>query len=248
MLVIFALKDRALLLPYFLKHYQNLGATRFICGLYDGRKNPLYPEVEAWTRKVNLEIRDGASHSDDWCGPHEAAGIDRIRATVSDPWHVIADLDEFYWLPAGTTLQDIVAKLEAGGYDAATAHLIDRIAADGSLVAPGETLDGTYPLATNLTGSVGACIDKAVIVKTTASLLSGHHGLREGTGLAWGECHHIKWLPGILEILEKRVPHLRRMGLPWSEEGRLICDKFVNGKLNFNDPSIKTWPAPLLGV
>ena len=147
------------------------------------------------------------------------------------------------------TLQDIVAMLEEKGCHASTAHLIDRIAADGSLVFPVETLDETYPLATNITGSIGASIDKAMIVKTTASLLSGHHGVREGTpALAWGECHHFKWMPGVLDVIEERSRHFRGLKLPWAEEGYQTSAKFTNGKLNFNDPTIKTRPAPLLGI
>ena len=249
MLVIFPVKDRIALLPYFFRYYQSIGATRFICCLFLGKNNPIYPEIEAWKSKVDLEIRDGVLDESVWCGPTEAEAIDRIRDTLSEPWHVLADLDEFYWLPKGTTLQDMVAKLEAGNFHAASCHFIDRFAADGSLVPPGEMLDSTYPLATNLTRITGACFDKTNLMRTTAPLLSGHHGVKEGVpSLAWGECHHFKWMPGILEIVEQRSLNFRNLRLPWAEEGFKTTAKFVNGKLNLADPDLKTWPAPLLGV
>jgi len=248
MLVLFTTKDRIALLPYFFRYYLSIGATRFICCLFQGRNNPHYPEIEAWKGKVDLEIRDGVMEEAVWCGPADAKAVDRIRATLRDPWHVVADLDEFYWT-AGVTLQDMMARLEAGGYAASVCRLVDRFAADGSLVAPGETLDGTYPLATNLTESFGACCFKLNIVRTTLELRSGHHDTQHGAPLlAWGECHHFKWVPGILEILEERVHRLRKLNLPWSEEGIRTKAKFVNGKLNFKDPDLKTWPAPLLGI
>lgn len=249
MLVLFTVKDRIALLPYFIRYYQSIGASRFICCLFTGRRNPIYPEIEAWESKVDLEIRDGVMYESVWCGPTEAEAIDHIRSTLVDRWHVIADLDEFYWLPKGTTLQHMAAKLEAANCEAASCHLIDRIAADGSLVYPGETLDGTYPLACNLTRSIGAAYDKVAVVKPTTPLISGHHGVKEGTrSLAWGEYHHFKWLPGILEIIQQRSIHFRELKIPWAEEGYKTSAKFTNSKLNLNDPALKTWPAPLLGI
>jgi len=248
MLVVFTAKDRMALLPYFFRYYLSIGATRFLCCLQQGQNNALYETVAAWKTKLDLEIKPTGLVLP-WCGPNEAFEVEHIRAGIKDPWHVIADLDEFYWLPKGTTLQDMVAKLEAGNFKAASCHLIDRIATDGSLVAPGETLDDTYPLAFNLTRAIGACFDKIAIVRTGTPLRSGHHGLADDSPvLAWGEFHHFKWLPGILALLDKRSTDLTRLGLPWAGEGWKVIDKFVDGKLNFNDPDIQTWPAPLLGI
>jgi len=250
MLVVFTAKDRIALLPYFFRYYLSIGATRFLCCLYRGQKNPLYPAIENWRNYLDLKIQStGDFDVEAYCGPSEAAAVERIRATLTDPWHVIADLDEFYWLPPGTTLQNMVVKLEAGKYTAASCHLIDRIAEDGSLAPPGAMLDITYPLAFNLTQAIGACPNKIAIVSARTPLQSGHHNVADGSPtLAWGEFHHFKWLPGIIELLVERSVYFTRLGLPWAAEGWRTAGMFIDGKLDLKNPAIKTWLAPPVGV
>lgn len=248
MLALVTVKDRIALLPHFFRYYQALGCSRFICALYNGQENPLYEEVCAWKDKFNVEVRPSiCCDPSEWCGKLEAEAVEEIRRTLSDQWHVMADLDEFYWLPDGLKVQDIAQKLETGSYTAATTFMIDRIAADGALAAPGPSLDDTYPLACNITQSVGGCPHKIMLVRSTTPLWSGHHYVGDDSRvLHYGECHHFKWMPGILELLMERYESYVKLELPWAVEGPKTLAKFVNGKLNFADPDIRTWPAPSL--
>jgi hypothetical protein len=248
MLVVFTVKDRIKLLPYFFQYYRKMGATRFVCCLADGFDNPLFEEIESWKSVVDLEIR--ATISTDpavWCGPSEQGAVEVIRRNLSEPWHIMADLDEFYWLPPGMSLLDMLDKLTAGGYVASTCHLLDRIAEDGSLADPGQILDTTYPTACDITAKVGGCIDKVALVRTDIPLHSGHHSVDSyAPTLAWGEFHHFKWLPGVLNFLVERSRNFERLGLSWFAEGFKTAELFQNGKLDLT--KVTTSRAPVIEI
>lgn len=248
MLVVFTVKDRIKLLPYFLAYYQKIGATRFLCCLASGTGNPLYPEIEAWKGKVDLEIRPTVDdHPNVWCGPAEQGAIEAIRRTIPEPWHIIADLDEFYWLPPGMKLQDMRKMLEDGGFDASTCHLRDRISDTLRLVDPGPVLDQTYPLVCNITSLVGGCMNKVALVKSSVPIGSGHHGLVERRPtLAWGEYHHFKWLPGVLDLVVERSKNFERLGLSWYAEGLKTAALFQDGKLVSD--LVMTERAPVIDI
>src|SRR5574337_562881 len=126
MLVVFTVKDRIRLLPYFIEYYRYMGASRFVCCLASGTRNPLYQEIEAWKQVIDLEIRPTVDdHPATWCGPAEQGAVEAIRRTLPEPWHIMADLDEFYWLPPGMKLQDMQKMLDEGGYVASTCQ-VDR--------------------------------------------------------------------------------------------------------------------------
>lgn len=250
MLAIVTIKDRIALLPYFLRYYQSVGCSRFIVALYQGTENPLYPAIEEFRSVADLEIRTSVCcPPDQWCGQVEAEAVERIRQTLPDQWHVIADLDEFYWMPEGRKLQEVAQNAQEEGYGAVTTFLADRIAQDGSLTPPGESLCETYPLACNLTESVGGCRHKILLARMSVPLWSGHHFVADKTPVKhYGECQHFKWQPGVLDFLMARYEAYTRLKLPWAIEGPKTVEKFVNGKLNMADPSIRTWPAVRLGI
>jgi hypothetical protein len=250
-LVIFTIKDRAALLPYFLRYYQRMGATRFLCYLFNGAQNPLYPEVEAWKSKVPLIIRASLyGPAEEWTVEEETMVIEADRRLMPPQWHVMADLDEFYLPPCHLDLPQAARELARQGYQAAMTCLTDRIAADGTLPPPGPTLDETYPLACNLTDLLGALCDKVMLVRSDVPLWPGHHTIVNPFTpfRSWGQVHHFKWLPGILSVLRERYACYLKLPKPshYAHESLGATTFFSQDRLDL--ARVRTWPAVPIGI
>src|ERR1041385_6881970 len=118
MLMIFPVCDRVELLPYFLRYYQAMGATQFVCGLYNGKRNRLDKSIAAFESHYHLHIRTSVTCNRDRFSPvNEALGLNAIREEFAGPfgWYGIADLDEFHYF-GGRTIPEQIHAAEKGGY------------------------------------------------------------------------------------------------------------------------------------
>ena len=245
MTLLFPVKHDATLLPFFLTYYRRLGITRFVCALCNGRENPVWLQVREWTDQVDVRFW----YCDDavYCGPLEARALERIRRTLPGPWHVVVDLDEFYWLPDRMTLPELVLRLDRGGYAGAHCSLVDRVAAGGLLVSPGYSLEASYPLACDLTRTLGANCHKVPVVQAGVKLLSGHHRLAGARPcLDIGELHHFKWRLGVESYLRARYKTLLGLRLAWAKESLDGAERCAGGRVRLD--GLRIWIPPALGI
>lgn len=251
MIVIVAICDRISLLPHFLSYYSRIGGTRFIVALYNGDKNPLYKEVEAFNRYYDLHIRPSIICPwEEFNGPREARGLNLIREEFSpkDGWYCAADLDEFVYRE-GKTLPEIVAEAESAGYEAVHGEFLDRISSTGKLVPVGDLLDECFPLCCNLSRHGGVTMSKIPLARSHLEIWSGRH--RVGTKMCWynaTEIHHFKWTSEIRNVLEVRYKSYVAQRLPWAEESKRFLDVTATGGIDVSDPKFNVRPAALLGV
>jgi len=250
MLVIFPVRDRIELLPYFLKYYTTIGATRFVCGLYGGRKSPLYKPMAAFQKKYDLAIlSSGEIAYEEFNARLEAVGLNKIRRKVvkRGEWYAIADLDEFHYCK-GRTLPEVAAAAQAAGCHAVQGIFRDRIAADGQFPRIHGRLDDTFPLACRLTSRAGLSSRKIVLAKWHVAIAPGHH--RANTKVlpkaAWVQ--HFKWSAGVSERAAQMHQRYTQQGRRWAIRDLPRLQRLIQNGVNLNDRRLHIEPAVRLGI
>jgi len=251
MLVILPINDRIELLPYSLRYYTALGATRFVCGLYNGDRNPLHPQVAAWAAHYNLYVRNTvlSGHASHYLPDIELPGLNQIREefTQGPPWYVIADLDEFHH-GGCKTLPQIAEEAEQRGYEAVHGFLHDRISLDGSFPEVAGTLDETFPLVCNLTVKAGQCTDKIALARGHVKIKAGHHAAAARTWHKAVQVHHFKWSRGVDERIEAHYLKAKAMGIGWRINSMGSQLKLVKNGVNLTNGGLRVRPAPKIGI
>jgi hypothetical protein len=215
MLVIFPIYDDIKLLPYFLRYYSKLGAKKFVCGLYNGKNNPLYEHIRAFSENYDLLIYNSvlADFKGLYSAKAERPGLNRIREVFSGDfnWYCIADLDEFHYF-GGESLAAMAREAEKGRFQALQGYFVDRIAVDGLFPDVAGLLDQRFPLACNLTLCSGGCDRKIALARSDIPITLGHHNAK---GKIWDmpvEVHHFKWRQGVYDKLLRRLNDKRQQG------------------------------------
>jgi hypothetical protein len=249
MLIIFPVCDRIKLLPYFLQYYSSIGATQFVCGLYNGEKSLLYNKVSSYKRHFNLQIQTSfTSDPSLWNTHSETHGLNRIREEYSKKydWYCIADLDEFHYFK-GKTLPEMVQEAEQGGYDAMHGVFFDRIAIDGAFPDIKGTLDKTFPLVCDLTKCARLASSKIVMARNHVKIHSGHHKTNAKTWYNAAEVHHFKWSKGVYESITFHYNRYQRQGLRTADGWPRIL-KLIDGGVDIANPKLRVRPASKLGI
>lgn len=250
MLVICPIFDRCELLPFYLRYYGDLGASKFVVALWNGEKNPLYEVIKTY-KDWNLEIRTSIECAvKDYNGPDESTGLNKIVAEFKDahPWYCLADLDEFCYF-GGRSLDQVVVQAEAKGHTAVHGTFYDRIARDGKFppIRLLHSLDSTFPMACDLTRSLGANFNKVPLSRSDLLVESGHHWSKGN--IWWNQCevHHFKWSEGLIERLRERDLYFTAQGLPWSGESARFLQVIQEDEYR-DDPNFCYREARKLGI
>jgi len=250
MLVIFPVYDRIKLLPYFLRYYESIGATHFVCALFDGKRNPLYPKISAFQRKYKLDVRISVdSRVSEYNPLAEKIGLNIIRKEFSKKfrWYCIADLDEFHYFGGGT-LHDIVQKAEKLKFRAVGGVFVDRIAADGFFPAIHGSLDKTFPLGCDLTHCCESNNRKISLARSTVQIEFGHHEAK--CKVAWGgsETHHFKWHNSVRKAIAHRYKLYSKQNISWAATKLPAQLGIINRGVNLTFPGLHVRKASILGV
>jgi hypothetical protein len=232
--------DADQLLPWFLEYYQKLGVTsfHFLVQLYENPR--LMESVEEYQRFYPIEVHEVIDGY--MTGAEVQVRMSGIRARIVQPaeWAFVADPDEFqvYDRP----VRAVAEACERAGARYVEGHLVDRVAADGTLppLRPGESLDWQFPLRGNLTGPLlHAATTKAVLVKGSTPTGPGQHavvGPHRRYCEACVQVHHFKWRAGLIEKLAQRVEERRTRGNLWWQQSQHFLDHFrVRGRIDVDD-------------
>lgn len=235
MLVICPIFDRIELLPFYLRHYTNLGATQFVFAVWNGETNPLWHRIDDWKFDYPIELRKSVECPiESYNGPSETVGLNRMREEFrkTHDWFCVADLDEFCWFKDGASMRAVAGEADMAGFSSVHGFFHDRFARDLSFPAidPSKTLDEQFPLRADATGWHGANTNKVCLARTNVPILSGHHG---ATGAIWMnqiEVHHFKWTQGVEARLQERFKHLTGQGVHWAYESGSFLKAIAEGK------------------
>jgi hypothetical protein len=250
MMVIFPVFGKANLLPYFLRYYTSIGATRFLCALYQGEKNPLYEQIFSY--EANYELKVVASTHcarSRFSSIPEAVGLNKIRERFlkSRDWYCMADLDEFHYF-GGASLLEVSREAQRRGYSAVHGRFVDRITKDGSLPPIGGVLDERFPLGCNLTACIGLNCNKIMLARSHVIINPGHHNTRAKTWQDITQVHHFKWNRGVAEDIDDRYRRYKSQGMSWVERVYPKTCRMVKNGIDLNMPMLNKWPAAKLGI
>lgn len=249
MLVIVSIAERIKLLPYFLRYYTRIGASRFCVMVWNGEANPLFPQIQSALQNYPHVIRTSVvCDLSEYCGPAETPALNLARQELLQPedWYCVADLDEFYYL-RDRSLSQLAEQAGLLGYDAVHGVFFDRVSLHGDLPALGESLDATFPMICDISRTIGANYNKIGIARQSVAIESGHHYC---AGRAWQnqiEVHHLKWTDGVVEALQLRAAAYASQGLPWAKEIPLVLAAIQNG-IDLLDPNLCARKARELGI
>jgi len=250
MLVIFPVVDRIKLLPYFFAYYTSIGASEFICALYNGEANPLYSQILSFVSSYNLKILPSiCCDFREFRGAREVGVLNQIREqyAVTSRWYCIADLDEFHFF-RGRNLMTVAENAERCGYEAVHGTFFDRIAIDGSFPDIEGKLDDKYPMACDLSNSVGLSSGKITLAKSHVAITAGHHNAKAVTWFDQAEVHHFKWVKGVHKIVRDKYARYSAQGLPWAKAQLPRLLRSIETRIDISDPRLKVRPAAKLGV
>ncbi len=206
----------AALVPYFVQHYQRLGATSFPVLVYSDAADEL-------DRIAEMVRSAGGVPRPLTCFPSatfSAVGRERQIRKVhpAGEWAFFADLDEFV-----QTSAEEVATIIQSGAPYLFGRWLDRIAPGGKLAdpQPGRPLEETYPFGTYTRRQLKAG-DRAYVLSPTAPLSHHPDSCRWGRKLmkqaATAPVHHFKWQTNVISRLRKRLERIEAAGKgqsPW---------------------------------
>ena len=203
------LDGNADLVPYFVRHYQALGATCFpvlvyaddpgelvrVCGLVEDAGGTPLPMKQFGSDGFSAKRRDH------FLRDHHPTG----------EWAFFCDLDEFAELTA-----EEVERWKHSGCKYVAGRWLDRVSADGRLAdpVPGQSLESVYPMGTRTRHQLGAGDWVYVMSRRGPDL---HHpnvcqwGKRYLKRAPVATVHHFKWSTGVIRRLERRIERIDAM-------------------------------------
>lgn len=228
MKLIFNIFNRIELLPQFLCYYRKMGVDVFICGIWNGKNNPLWNEVN------DASIIKVESFSGSFSGRRdsESQNLLRKKYVKPDEWFCCADLDEFYVIDDYNNFNDLTIAAEEESAELVWGRFVDRITSDGTIPENVENdIWEQFPLEIELTRNVAnGCCEKVILSKGKIPINPGHHYFFEPDYKAFikiGKVMHFKWWGKLVDYLYFRLNHYKKLGLPWYQESEKLIE-YIN--------------------
>lgn len=225
--------DQAML-PYYLRHYRDLGVERFVIACDPRALDPSGGLQKMLHAQPDVEIVElpRTFRRSSLVGMIEEEVRSRV-ATAGD-WAIPADLDELNQYPGD--LHEVVGDMERDGSTHMLGELVDRLAPGGVLAelepfGEGISIWKQYPLEAHVTDRIGRGeTGKVLLSRGDLGWRLGHHRMRESPELKRfaeaGVAHHFKWRRGIRDTLRWRVRNEEPAGMPWSVESERL-DRYL---------------------
>lgn len=236
--------DNFQLLPFFIRHYLDLGVSEFWIGI---NKPNSEDRLEILDHLNDVRCRLTWTESKGIGGNVDQALMNRWRSELPiDEWFVVADLDEFIELPDPKwTLDTLVWKYGSLKLPYLWGPMIDRVAEGGRIpnkINQNIPLKLQFPIRTRLTRDVvkGAHL-KTCIHQAWAPITSGHHPtnpkhreiqLPEPSYIV----NHYRWCGDFKERLLHRVA-LRKNSMEYNNALQYMLRH--NWKIDLTDPKLE---------
>jgi len=234
------------LLPHFINHYESLGVTKFILGIWQGQHNPIWNQILKYN---NNKIQLIKSYDEPLSEPLETQFADKIRLIYlnSGDWYIPTDLDEFHVFPGYENISVLIDDLNKSNSDFVWGKMVDRLTTDGSIpqhITPTPSIWKQFPRGCRLSLPIlKACDRKVSLAKQKLKILAGHHYINGSDSEGWTNqankftvnsiTYHFKWFGNLLEKEETKMSHYKSLGFDYyTENERLIkIIKENNGKI-----------------
>lgn len=253
------------LLPHWLEHYTRLGVDQILLAIGftpaqnflkgDQCADNILPRAIAIVRSYPVTVYPFCYDEYHTIYMQDIRGRVKEYAGVRlDDWVLHADLDEFYEFPV--PLRELIREMEDKNDWAIHGHILDRVAADGSLakVVPDCNIGEQFPIGCRLTGRVfGANTRKIMLCRGRVRVNPGNHNTFNAR---FGRCpigdqsqyiaHHFRWTDTLIPRLRSRLLG-NGIGKPYRAEiKRFFAYWEKHGKIDLTDPRIDaTYYGPL---
>lgn len=226
------------LLPYFLKHYRNLGVEKFYFAILPNalQKESLEKILNILKKEKDVEAQIVSSSK----GVVGSVGVNgavteylRSQLFTKEHWLIPADLDEFNEYPGD--LKEIIKKMEKENYTHVQGCFVDRSAGGKKLppvlpIENGVSIFDQFPSEEPLTEKIGGgYLGKVLLSRGDLPLATGHHFLYIEKTKPYpfsGKVYHFKWIKGLVETLKKRIESEKKENLPYFVESERIVKYF----------------------
>lgn len=225
MTIFVAIVDRVGLLPFFLRYYSKQGITRFVYILFNGDKNPCYPELSAMSQGYTWEMRPFEGDQGRYQPQYEVCPINLAKEEFVKPdeWYAVADLDEFHHY--GVAFPQVVEEAKRRGFQCIWSMLVDRFGPGASSLPLRQdlTLDEQFPLCSHITEWSGGNPYKVGLQVGEFEIYCGHHCARDW-GYRRGKTHHFRWHGQYRNYLAERLREQEQINDFWvGEHYRLLA-------------------------
>jgi len=236
MTIITPIRDDTELVPYFLRYYRRIGATRIVFVVWNGSDNPVWKVLEDYE---GIELFPGSSLEREYHNAIvEARAMDNFvlsdRRIKYTDWICVVDLDEFLDVRSLTEVADKASQL---GYDGVHGLFVDRVSADYTFPMPDgkANLDDLFPMISDITYVIGANPNKVCLMTAGQTIFDGHHKIDGAIMENGAPVHHFKWRSGLHARLIARSKQYKAQELAWAGESDKIL-KVLEDKQYLSDP------------
>lgn len=235
--VIFSVIDNADLLPHFVRHYLDQGATEFIACVH-----PSLPLAHGQKVSQIMDEVGGRVHlmpEERFNGQIDSQFQDAIRRKCISPtdWYIIADLDELHEIPF-MSLAEAVRRADEDGATVIAGEFRDRVTQTGTLppsISDIVPIHLQFPMTARVTQAITMGMpSKVLAARGDIAIESGHHRHK---GVAWtgrGWANHYKWWGPLLQKAKDRASSYKAQGLHWSNESELLVRHLTENDGNLN--------------
>lgn len=234
------------LLPHFISHYKSLGVTKFILGIWQGDRNPIWKEINEYNDDTIHLVK---SYDNQLNEPEDTKFAESVRRNylTENDWYIPTDLDEFHVFPDYKNVKLLIEDLHKTNSDFVWGKMIDRFTEDGSIplhITQTPSIWEQFPKGHVFSLPIlSACDRKVSLAKQKFEILGGHHYIEGSDSEGFTDkakkfdknsiTYHFKWFGNLLEKEEKKMIHYKSLGFSYYTENEKLINiiKQNNGKI-----------------
>jgi len=238
------IENRIEILPTFIDYYKNKGIDRFVFGLWRGKKNQHWDNIDKILENSNVDyVLEESFDFDVYCGIQDSYYQNFVREKHIDPdeWYVICDLDEFQEIGEYNSYDSLLVDLKKENCSHVSGWLVDRVTKDGSIPDKlTENIFEQFPICHRITELIcQATCQKSIMQLGKYTIESGHHHCLNGS-IPFSKkfiVYHFKWFGNILETLCQRHKNYKELGVKWYDEPNKAYTHIMNnhGKIKITE-------------
>lgn len=224
------------LLPHFVRHYREIGITKFLIGVPKmSRLRPMIENVMDEAKVDHLVETIETEPNSALQGRRDCYDQDiRRKKHIESGWYCIADLDEFVVFGSkNVPIESVITLAEAGGFNVIAGGMFDRFTPDGTLPEKfDENIWRQFPVCVEATKHmVIGNASKMVAARWDVEIGPGHHVYETPEKKHWwiAQVHHFKWGANLAAVQKLRIEDYRDKGLVYRESVNVLKHLADNG-------------------